>query len=212
MNSRRTASGGPPPTQNGPERMGDGSATPTELEISDIGALWSWLDINHAQEESVWLVTFKKSDPNRYVSREQVLDTLVAYGWIDGARRKVDDARTSQLISPRRTQSWAQSYKDRAARLDAEGRMREPGRQAIARSKAEGRWNDLADVDALVVPEDLDIALAGAGGTSWFGEAAPSYRRNVLRWIAQAKADATREKRIVTVADHAARGEKVRHF
>jgi hypothetical protein len=67
-----------------------------------------------------------------------VLDELIAFGWIDGLRRKLEDARTMQLISPRRQQAWAQTYEDRAARLEAEGRMHLAGLTAIAVAKAAG--------------------------------------------------------------------------
>jgi uncharacterized protein YdeI (YjbR/CyaY-like superfamily) len=42
-----------------------------------------------------------------------------------------------------------------------------------------------------------------------FGAAAPSYRRNVLRWIALAKRPATRIARSVRTAEFADRGEKL---
>ena len=63
----------------------------------------------------------------QYLSTDQVLDELVSFGWIDGIRRKVDDERTMQLISPRRIEPWARTYKDRAERLIAAGRMQRPG-------------------------------------------------------------------------------------
>ena len=83
----------------------------------------------------------------------------MAFGWIDGIRRKLDDDRTMQLISPRKVQHWAKSYKDRAARLIEEGRMQAPGLASIEAGKASGLWSFMDDVDALIVPEDLRMAL-----------------------------------------------------
>jgi uncharacterized protein YdeI (YjbR/CyaY-like superfamily) len=180
------------------------------VEVVNPAQLRDWLASNHSQDESVWLVTFKKVTPEKYVSRQQVLDELLCFGWIDGVLRTLDDKRTMQLISPRRRQVWAKSYKDRVARLIAEGRMEQPGLAAIETSKARGLWDAMADVDALEVPEDLAIALsATANAASRFDAYAPSYRRNVLRWIANAKSDVTRNKRVSTVAAFAGRGEKV---
>ncbi|MEM9784589.1 MAG: YdeI/OmpD-associated family protein, partial [Pseudomonadota bacterium] len=182
------------------------------VEIAAEHALWEWLADHHDQAESVWVVTWKAAHRERYVSRDQMLDALIAFGWIDGRRMKLDEDRTMQLISPRRETRWTESYKARADRLDAEGRMRDPGRRAIAESKARGHWDTSAPIDALETPEDLLAALARHRARSWWDGAAPSYRRNVLRWIAYAKRPETRAKRIESVAEHAARGEKVPQY
>ncbi len=182
------------------------------VEVQSADALWEWMSRNHAQGESIWLVTWKASHPEQYVSRETVLDVLIAYGWIDGRRMKLDAARTMQLISPRKEQAWAKTYKDRAARLERDGLMREPGRTAIRLSKANGKWDALAHVDALTEPEDLTSALEAGRAREWWDQAAPSYRRNILRWIATAKTPKTRSKRITIATEHAARGEKVPHY
>jgi uncharacterized protein YdeI (YjbR/CyaY-like superfamily) len=180
--------------------------------VDNAAALWAWLAEHHAQDDSVWLVTAKANDPTRYVSRDAVLDALIAYGWIDGIRRARDDGNTMQLIGPRRTQIWAQTYKDRAARLQAEGRMQPPGDAAIARAQAAGTWDALAHVDALEIPHDLQRMLAAAQTEARFAAMAPSYRRNVLRWIAQAKTGPTREKRMAEVVARTAAGQKVPQF
>ena len=127
----------------------------SSVEITTEHDLWVWLSHNFGSQDSVWLITYKKSTPQKYLSREQVLDALIAYGWIDGIRRKLDDQRTMQLISQRKTQSWSATYKQRAERLEAEGRMQPAGSDAIAQSKRLGLWDVMQDVDALVVPDDL---------------------------------------------------------
>ena len=91
------------------------------VEITNEQDLWIWLSNNFGSQESVWLITYKKSTPQKYLSRQQVLDALIAYGWIDGIRRKLDDQRTMQLISQRKTQSWSATYKQRAERISGRG-------------------------------------------------------------------------------------------
>ncbi|MEM6308881.1 MAG: YdeI/OmpD-associated family protein [Pseudomonadota bacterium] len=169
-----------------------------KVSVVSSDALWQWLGEHHAQAASVWLVTFKKSQPDKYISRDEVLDALVAFGWIDGIRRVLDDTRTMQLIAPRKQQAWAQSYKERASRLIDDGRMQQPGLASIQRGKNSGLWDFFADVDALIVPDDLNAALK-EDVAKWDG-LARSYRRNVLRWIKLAKTDATRTKRIDAAA------------
>jgi uncharacterized protein YdeI (YjbR/CyaY-like superfamily) len=181
-----------------------------KIEVASLAELRSWLSANHVQEASVWLVRYKKSTPTKFVDRLDALDELLCFGWIDGLARKLDDERTMQLISPRRQQAWAQSYKDRVVRLEQEGRMEAPGRAAIQRSKELGLWHAYADSDALLVPDDLRSALiALPQANQWFDNSAPSYRRNVLRWIGSAKTSTTRIKRIEQTAELAKLGEKV---
>lgn len=182
------------------------------VEVVSDRDLWAWLAAHHSQAESVWLVTWKAHHADRYVSREAVLDALIAHGWIDGPRMKLDDDRTMQLISPRQQQAWAQSYKSRADRLEAEGRMHPAGRLAVEAGRQSGRWHESDPIDALMEPPDLIEALGETGGAIWWSTAAPSYRRNVLRWIASAKRPETRAERIGTVAKPAAKGEKVPQY
>lgn len=181
-----------------------------KIVVRSVDELRTWLSANHASNDSVWLVTYKKMTPEKYLSRGAVLDELLCFGWIDGLMRKIDDRLVMQLISRRRVQHWAQSYKDRAARLIADQRMQPAGLAAIERSKRDGMWEAMADVDALLVPSDLGDAFdASPPARAHFEGFAPSYRRNVLRWITLAKTPPTRANRIASTAETAARNEKL---
>jgi uncharacterized protein YdeI (YjbR/CyaY-like superfamily) len=188
--------------------------TPTEafkkIEVRSAADLHAWLSAQHDQSESVWLVTWKKRPGAPYVSVEEVLDELISFGWIDGIRRKLDDARTMQLISKRKQQAWAKSYKERAARLEDQGRMHAAGRAAIEAAKKAGRWNETVTVDALIAPNDLALALSCKPvAAAFFDASAPSYRRNVLRWLHTAKRPDTRSARIEKIVESSANSKKI---
>jgi len=188
-----------------------------KIVAPDARTLWDWLYLHHAQPDSVWLVTWLKRPGAPYLSREAVLDVLLAWGWIDGLRRAhgypqdagLEDGQTMQLISLRRHLRWTATYRARAERLITEGRMAAPGLAAIAAAKAAGTWEGEPEIDALLVPEDLAAALAAVGAWATFAAFAPSHRRNVLRWIGQAKTAPTRLKRVQTVAALARQGKRV---
>ena len=181
-----------------------------KIEVTSQGELGEWLETNHHQEESVWLVTYKKSVPDKYVSIAEVLNELIAYGWIDGIRRKLDEHKTMQLIAPRKSQHWAKTYKDRANKLIADGKMTPAGYASIERSKKLGLWNFMDDVDALITPPDLQKALENhKGALPFFTALSPSNKRFVLRWIKLAKTKATRKKRIAQTAELASKGKKI---
>ncbi|MEM6766317.1 MAG: YdeI/OmpD-associated family protein [Bacteroidota bacterium] len=180
------------------------------VEVSSPTDLREWLEANHSQEESIWLVTFKKHVKGKYVSTSEVLDELICFGWIDGRRMKLDENKTMQLISPRRVQHWAKTYKDRAAKLEREGKMTDAGRKCIADSKANGLWDFMDDVDALIQPEDLVKAFNKyPGSKECFENFGPASQRFALRWIKLAKKADTRAKRIEKTALLASKGEKV---
>jgi uncharacterized protein YdeI (YjbR/CyaY-like superfamily) len=88
--------------------------------------------------------------------------------------------------------------------------MRPSGTAAVAAAKASGAWDAHADVDALVVPDDLAAALAAhPPAAQAFAAFPPSTRRNVLRWIASAKRPPTRAHRVLLTATEAQQGRRV---
>ena len=200
-----------PPTKNAQYGRGPIATDAfAQVEVKSVDQLDAWLEENHDQDASFWLITYKKCVPTRYVGTAHVLDALIRHGWIDGIRRKLDDERTMQLISKRRQQIWAQTYKDRVARLTADESMRPWGLAAVERAKQQGTWNAMADVDALIVPDDLHAALIAAGNAAaMFEGCPPSYQRNVLRWLASARTAETRSKRITSIAASCNEGRRI---
>lgn len=186
--------------------------TLAKIEIDHPEALWQWLADHHQSTDSYLLITWKKSTPQKYVSREAVLDALLAYGWIDGRRYARDDETTMQLICQRKQQKWTKSYRDRIETLDKRGLLKAPGRAAVEAAKASGNWLVNEDVDQLSCPPDLCAALTAHQGLEWWHKSAPSYQRNLLRWLASAKTEQTRQKRCEKIAEFCAKGEKIPNY
>ena len=182
------------------------------VEVTSVKALWQWLNSHHATSSTVWLVTWKALHREKYVSRDQVLDALLSYGWIDGRRMKLDHDRTMQLISPRKTHTWTKTYRERANRLIDEGHMQTAGMAVIKKAKSSGLYFAGQNIDDLNEPNDLIKALSEAGAKTWWDGSAKSYRRNVLRWLSLAKRDATRVSRMERIVSFAAEGKKVPHY
>lgn len=182
-----------------------------KVEVTSTKELRQWLIEHHNQQESVWLVTFKKIVPEKYISTSQVLDELLCFGWIDGIRRVLDESKTMQLISPRKTQHWTKTYKQRAAKLIEQGKMMEAGHQSIKTSKENGLWQFMDDVDNLIIPIDLAKELSkNADAKDFFSAINDSSKRFVLRWIKLAKTEKTRNNRITQIAELSAKGEKLK--
>jgi uncharacterized protein YdeI (YjbR/CyaY-like superfamily) len=176
-----------------------------QIEINSTIQLREWLQQNHTQKKSIWLVTFKKEVREKYVSTQEILDEILCFGWIDGVRRKLDEQRTMQLISPRQVQHWTKTYKDRFTKLEEEGRMTDAGREAVLVSKRNGLWDFMDDVDALIKPSDFIKCLEeNPPAMDCFDAFGASSKRFMLRYIKIAKTADTRANRIneITLLAH----------
>jgi uncharacterized protein YdeI (YjbR/CyaY-like superfamily) len=181
-----------------------------QVEVTSSMQLREWLLENHTQKESIWLVTYKKEVPENYVSIQEVLDQLLCFGWIDGIRRKLDDKRTMQLISPRRVEHWSQTYKLRYTKLEQSGLVHPSGINSVEASKSAGLWNFMDDVDALIIPDDLHIALnENVQAKSFYDNLPASNKRFVLRYLKLSKSEATRQKRILQIITLSSQNKKI---
>ncbi|MCA3255737.1 MAG: YdeI/OmpD-associated family protein [Alphaproteobacteria bacterium] len=176
------------------------------VEVDSRAALRRWLEANHGQRESIWLVTFKKAAGPRHVPYDAIVEEALAFGWIDSLPRKLDTERTMLLLSPRKPgSSWSAVNRARVERMEAQGLMHATGRARVAAAKADGSWSRLDAVEALVIPDDLAAALGpGSVADTYFRAFPPSAKRGILEWIAAAKAPETRARRIADTAAKAA--------
>ena len=171
----------------------------------------AWLEANHLASSGVWLVSWKKHTGNPTVTYEEGVEEALCFGWIDGMMNRVDDDRTMQYFAPRKPKStWARSNKERVARLEAAGLMTEAGRAAVELARANGSWASLDVIDALVVPDELDAALAARpGARDLFDASSVSVRRSALAWVYQARRPETRAAHVEQIAAIAGRGEPI---
>lgn len=183
------------------------------VQIESAAQWRAWLEANHRQSASVWVVSFKKHCGARSVSYEAIVDEALAFGWIDSLPRKLDADRTMLLLAPRRPGSaWSRVNKERVARLERAGRMHPAGRAVVDRAKGDGTWTFLDDVENLIQPEDLTRAFTRHPGSAERFAAFPrSSQRGILEWIKQAKRPATRAARIEETARLAALNVRANH-
>jgi uncharacterized protein YdeI (YjbR/CyaY-like superfamily) len=181
-----------------------------QVEIKSTDELREWLQQNHTQKESVWLVLYKKSYGKYYISKQDIIDELLCFGWLDGMARKVNEDTYLLLVSPRRIEHWAESYKQRIKLLEAENRMSDAGIKAVEQSKQNGSWNYMDDVDALIKPQDFVKCLEEhPPAMANFDAFNASSKRNMLRYIKLAKTKETRAKNIELISTLAAQNKKL---
>ena len=89
-----------------------------------------------------------------------------------------------------------------------EGLMTEVGRATIDEAKADGSWSQTDEVDALIVPADLQAALdAAPEAEAAYQAMIDSAKKQYLWWIHTAKRPTTRANRIEEAIRKLASGE-----
>jgi uncharacterized protein YdeI (YjbR/CyaY-like superfamily) len=168
----------------------------------------AWLEAHHDTSAGVRLAIGKKGTAVTSLTYDDAVEEALCFGWIDGTARRLDEDRYTILATPRRPGStWAASNKARVERLAAQGLMTPAGWAAVDRAKADGSWDMLTDVEALVIPEDLAAALDAIPGTRDRFDALPASARKMALWrIVSAKRHETRAKRIAETTAAAAEG------
>ena len=168
------------------------------VQVESRAELRAWLQANHTQTESIWLVTFKKHVPDKYVSWDDVVEEALSFGWIDSRTRKLDADRTMLRLSPRRPGSpWSRLSKQRVDKLLAANLITPAGMAAIEQAKQDGSWTIYDEIEDLIIPPDLAAALAedDEAGRNFqaFGD---SSKKSILWWIKSAKQPTTRSNRV----------------
>lgn len=171
-----------------------------------------WLSENHAKKDKLWVIIQKKASRRPGIRYEEAVLEAVAYGWIDGHMKRLNDDEFMQRYTPRRNESnWSKSNRERAERLISEGRMTPAGLMEVEKAKEDGRWeraykNQIRDVQ---VPDDLLAALReNKTALSNFQDFPPYARFMYIRWIEEAKRADTRERRIYTIVDRSEKNLK----
>ncbi|MEZ4721396.1 MAG: YdeI/OmpD-associated family protein [Flavobacteriales bacterium] len=164
-----------------------------------------WLQENHKIAAAVWLIQYKKGSSKPVIPWSDAVDEALCFGWIDSIRRPMDEECFQQYFSPRKPQSiWSKINKDKVERLAAEGRMTEAGLECIRVAKENGSWSFFDDVENLVVPQDLEAALAKQDAANAFFQAqSKSTKKRMLAWVVMAKRPETREKRVMIIVKNA---------
>jgi uncharacterized protein YdeI (YjbR/CyaY-like superfamily) len=193
-----------------------------KLDRDDLHEIWApdratwraWLEKHHNQQTGVWLFYWKKATGKPSIDWSDAVDEALCFGWIDSTRRAVDDHSFKQYFAPRKPKSnWSKINKEKVERLIAEDRMTPAGLAVIEQARANGSWENLDAVEAMVVPDDLIAALdAIPAAREYFDSLSRMKRWEVLYWINSAKREATRADRIRQIVEAAAEGKRPARF
>ena len=146
----------------------------------------------------------KRRHQGQSASYEQAVEEALCYGWIDGLLHKLDETRFLLRFTPRRAGSiWSQSNKRRVARLIRQKRMTAWGMAKVREAKSSGQWREAERREHTDRPpaDRLAELRKRRGQLAAWRALAPSRKKLVLFWLASAKRDTTRQKRLRQVTE-----------
>lgn len=177
----------------------------------DASAFEAWLAENHDREAEVWIRVFKVGSGKPSVSWKDAIPEAIAWGWIDGIRKSLDDVSFVQRFTPRGPKGgWSEINVAHAERLIADGRMRPAGLAHVEAAKADGRWEKTYRIKGAIVPDDLRAAIdAHPKAAAMFGTLTSQNRFALIHRTNALKTEAGRQKTIARFVAMLSRGETI---
>ncbi len=179
------------------------------LAFATTDQLEQWLSANHAEKRELWVRIYKKESGTPTVTWNDCVVAALAWGWIDGQRKSLDEVSFLQRLTPRRPRSsWSKRNREHAERLMAQGRMQPPGLAHVQAARRDGRWEQAySGSSEMVIPEDFLTELRKNPAAEQFY--ATLDRRNlyvIYHRLQTARRAETRKKRIADMVLQLARG------
>jgi uncharacterized protein YdeI (YjbR/CyaY-like superfamily) len=188
---------------------------PEPIFFSSPQEFYDWLEENHEDADEVYVGYWKKHTGKASLVWSEAVDQALCFGWIDGRVNRIDDASHMQRFTPRRPQSnWSNVNVEKVARLKEAGRMRPAGLRAFeAREEKQTGVYSYEDRHHLELPAEYEQRFrANEAAWSWWEAAPRGYRQTAIYRVVSAKREETRERRLETLIECSANGERVREL
>ncbi|HYZ75987.1 MAG TPA: YdeI/OmpD-associated family protein [Gaiellaceae bacterium] len=175
----------------------------------------TWLAEHHDRADELWVGFHKKATGRPSMTWPESVDEALCFGWIDAVRKSLGPDAYAIRFTPRKVRStWSAVNIARVQELIAEGRMQPAGLRAF-----EARTDDRSAIyayeqrhGAKLAPEDERQFRSEERAWSFFQAQPPSYRKTAIWWVASAKRDETRRRRLRTLIEDSAKGVRIRQL
>lgn len=173
-----------------------------------------WLSEHHTTAKECWVGFWRKETGKAGLTYPEALDEALCHGWIDGIRKKVDDASYTNRFTPRKPRShWSQVNVKRIGELIRKKRVTPAGLAAFkARDPANTGRASFEQPRVRLEPALERQFRAHRKAWENFEAQPPSYRRTALWWVASAKREETRVRRLQTLITDSAAGRRLALF
>ena len=171
--------------------------------FESLDELRAWLEANGSTADELWVGSHKTTRERRPAfTWAEMVDVLLAYGWIDGVRMPLTVETHAQRVTPRRPGSiWSARNVARVEALRAEGRMTPAGEAAFAKRR-DDRTAVYSFDGGWAFDEAAESRLRGnPDAWAWFEAQPAGYRRQAAHWVMSAKRAETRDGRLAKLLD-----------
>lgn len=177
-------------------------------------AFRAWLHANHASATELLVGYHKVGTGTPSITWTESVREALCFGWIDGIRRRVDEARYTIRFTPRKPRSiWSAVNVQHVKELIAAGLMQPAGLKAFEARKDAKTGVYSFEKDAVELPaEFIAIFRKRKQAWRWFEASAPSYRKAATWWVVSAKREATRERRLQMLIECSELGVRLPHL
>jgi uncharacterized protein YdeI (YjbR/CyaY-like superfamily) len=169
-----------------------------------------WLETNHETAPELLVGFWKKSTGKPSIDWPPARDQALSFGWIDGIRKSLGDDPYTIRFTPRQKGSiWSKVNVVRYEALSASGQMTPAGVRAYEEKKHKsGLYSYENEQKELTAAEEKLFRKDRVARADWENRP-PGYRKVVLHWVTSAKRPETRAKRLATLIEVSAKGEKI---
>ena len=175
----------------------------------------AWLEEHHEDEPELWVGFHKKGSGRPSLTWPESVDEALCFGWIDGVRRRIDDASYAIRFTPRKPGStWSKVNLERVRELTEQDLMRAAGLKAFEERVEEKtgiyayEQRDAAQLDYA----QLRQFRSNRKAWEFFQDQPPWYRKTATWWVVSAKKEETRARRLATLIEDSERGRTIRQL
>jgi uncharacterized protein YdeI (YjbR/CyaY-like superfamily) len=173
-----------------------------------------WLAKHHTSRSELLVGFYRLGSGKASMTWSQSIDEALCFGWIDGVRRSVDDISYSIRFTPRKAASiWSLVNCKKAEDLICTDKMQSAGLEAYKRrsEKKSGIYSHESKVQVLDSAQEKKLKSNKVAWT-FFQLQAPTYKRAAIHWVAQAKQEATRNRRLEMLILDSTQGCRLKHL
>ena len=162
-----------------------------------------WLAANHRQKDVLLVGFYTVASGKPCMRFPEALDAALTCGWIDGLRQRVAADVYTVRFTPRKKDSfWSATNTKRVLELIKERRMKPAGLAAFERRDEDRtRRHHAARDNPTLDAASLRALKADKKAYAYFQAMPPGRKRLYTFWIASAKRDETRAKRLAVVLE-----------
>lgn len=201
---------GPAPGTTPPGWREGGTAERPATFFDGPEAFRAWLEQHHETAPELWMGLHQKHVPDRGLTWGEAVPVALCFGWIDSVSQRIDDDSRRQRWTPRRAGSiWSAVNVAHVERLLAAGLMHPAGIAAYEARRADRTGVYAYERPTGLAPEQVAAVEADPAAAAFWSHTTASYRRSVAAWLADARQEATRQRRLRQLVEDSAAGRLI---